>query len=151
SLSQYEFSCDHIGENMVLLTVMDSGGNASTCQSVVTVVDSIAPTVICKDADLFLDESGTAAIQFMDVDGGSSDACGIQSLTVDFDSFTCENVGENLVELTAVDNNGNSSSCQAVVTVRDTMAPEVVCRDIEIYLDNNGGAIIKAADVNNGS
>ena len=52
-----------------------------------------------------------------DVDGGSTDACGILSLSVDIDTFGCDDLGDNDVVLTVTDNNGNVSTCTAVVTV----------------------------------
>ena len=39
----------------------------------------------------------------------------------------------------------------AVVTVEDNIAPEMICQDITIQLDDNGMASITPADVDNGS
>ncbi|MDX1284148.1 MAG: T9SS type A sorting domain-containing protein, partial [Draconibacterium sp.] len=39
--------------------------------------------------------------------------------------FDCEDIGENVVKLTATDPSGNSSTCEAVVTVFDTIPPSV--------------------------
>jgi hypothetical protein len=66
-----------------------------------------------------LDASGQASITSADVDGGSSDACGIASLSLSQDSFACSDVGDNTVGLTATDVNGNTASCDATVTVID--------------------------------
>ncbi|WP_220092301.1 hypothetical protein, partial [Aequorivita sp. CIP111184] len=71
--------------------------------------------------------TGNVSITAADVDGGSSDACGIASRTIDVSSFDCSNVGTNNVVLTVTDNNGNVSTCTAVVTVEDTIAPIIAC------------------------
>ena len=47
TLSQTTFNCANIGPNNVILTVFDGAGNSSTCTSVVTVQDVIAPVITC--------------------------------------------------------------------------------------------------------
>ena len=55
------------------------------------------------------------------------------------------------VVLTATDAYGNSSSCNAAVTVLDTVAPAAVCQNITVQLDGSGIVSIVAADVDGGS
>ncbi len=95
--------------------------------------------------------NANASITANDVDNGSNDACGIDTLTIDNNSFDCSNVGANTIVLTATDVNGNSSTCSAVVNVMDTINPTAVCQNITAYLDANGSVSITAADVDNGS
>ena len=85
------------------------------------------------------------------VDDGSSDACGNVSLNVSRGSFTATHLGANTVTLTVTDSSGNMSTCEAMVTVVDIMAPMAICQDISVELDATGSATIAAADVNNGS
>jgi uncharacterized repeat protein (TIGR03803 family) len=146
-----DYTCADVGENTVELTVADANGNAATCTAVVTVIDAIAPEVACKNMEVYLDATGNAAIDAANLDDGSFDACGIEAMALDVTSFTCDNIGENSVELTVTDNNGNTSTCTAVVTVTDTIAPEVYCSDIEVYLHAAGVASIEPADLDNGS
>ena len=145
------FDCSNVGPNNVVLTVTDNNGNASSCTAVVTVEDNVAPNAVCQNISVQLDAAGSATITPGDVDGGSSDACGIASLAIDVSSFDCSNVGPNNVVLTVTDNNGNASSCTAVVTVEDNVPPVAVCQNITIQLDANGDASIVAADVDGGS
>jgi uncharacterized protein YrzB (UPF0473 family) len=121
------FDCSNVGANNVVLTVTDANGNTSSCTAVVTVEDNVAPTAVCQNITVQLDANGNATITAADVDGGSNDACGIASTTIDVSSFDCSNVGANNVVLTVTDTNGNTSSCTAVVTVEDNIAPLVVC------------------------
>ena len=148
------FTCANVGANTVTLTVTDVNGNVSTCTSTVTIEDNVAPTIVCTDITVQLDATGNASITPLDVDGGSSDACGISLYTINGTSgidFTCVNVGPNNVTLAVTDNNGNVSTCTAIVTVEDNVAPVISCQDITVFLDASGNATITDADVDAGS
>ena len=145
------FDCTNVGPNTVILTVEDNNGNTSTCSSTVTVEDNIVPVAFCQNITVQLDASGNASITGADIDGGSSDACGIASLTTDISTFDCSNVGSNAVVLTVTDNNGNTATCMAAVTVEDNVAPTAVCQDIIVSLDASGNAVITATDIDGGS
>src|SRR5690606_11098623 len=117
SLSRTSFTCADVGDNNVSLTVKDANGNSDTCIAVVTVEDNFAPMAVCKNITVQLDASGSVSITASEVDGGSTDACGIDSLSISQSTFTCADVGANNVTLTVTDINGNVSTCVAVVTV----------------------------------
>jgi hypothetical protein len=151
SLDQSNFTCSNVGQNPVVLKVADANGNTSTCQSIVTVVDNIAPTAVCQNATVSLDANGNASVTAAQVNNGSFDNCGIASVSIDKSSFTCSNVGPNTVTLKVTDVNGNSSTCQAVVNVVDNIAPTAICQNVTVSLDANGNASVTAAQVNNGS
>ncbi|RMB56092.1 HYR domain-containing protein [Dokdonia sinensis] len=145
------FDCSNIGDNTVQLTVSDNNGNSATCTATVTVEDNIAPTVACQPITVQLDSDGNAAITAAQVDNGSSDFCGIDTITLSATSFTCSDVGENTVSLTVTDVNGNSETCETIVTVQDNVAPAVVCQNLTVELDEAGVASITASDIDNGS
>ncbi len=146
------FSCGDVGSPVtVTLTVMDAAGNSDTCTSMITVEDQIIPTAICQDLTIQLDTNGNGSITAAQVDNGSADACGIGSLSLDITIFNCDDVGVNTVQLTVTDNNNNSNSCTANITVEDNVVPIAICQDITISLDGNGNASITGSDVNNAS
>ncbi|MES2800795.1 MAG: HYR domain-containing protein [Bacteroidota bacterium] len=149
--SQVTFNCSNVGANSVILTATDVNGNTNTCASTVTVIDAVAPAAICQNISVNLNAAGTASITGAMINNGSSDACGISSLTASPSAFTCANVGPNAVTLTVLDVNGNSSTCTATVTVVDNIAPTAICQNISVNLDAVGAASIVAADINNGS
>lgn len=152
TISQDSFGCAEVGLNAVMLMVTDSLGLADTCTAMVTVEDTIAPTVMTQDLIVNLDASGMATISASDIDDGSFDACGIQSVVVDVDSFDCSDVGMNPVMLTVTDIHGNSSSLSAMVTVEDTIAPTVLCRSITVTLDTlTGTAVITPSQLDSSS
>lgn len=151
SLSQTDFDCSDVGSNSVTMTVTDASGNSSTCTATVTVTDVTAPIALCKNITVALNPSGQANITAADIDNGSSDACGIATMTVSNTSFDCSNLGTNTVTFTVTDNNGNTSNCTSTVTVEDNTAPVVSCKDITVALDVNGNASITASSIDNGS
>jgi hypothetical protein len=120
SVSPANFTCANIGGNAAQLTVSDVNGNVSTCQALVTVSDNIPPIVACQSATITLGTSGTANIQPIEIfnAGASFDNCGALNLVSATPSlFDCEDVGVNAVTLTVNDGKGNTSTCQATVTV----------------------------------
>lgn len=82
-------------------------------------VDTLDPTALCQDYTLPLSPFGDATLTPEDIDNGSSDACGLDSLSISISSFTCLDVGQQNVVLTATDNFGNTDTCIAVVTVAE--------------------------------
>jgi hypothetical protein len=142
------FDCTSVGAQTVTLTVTDDGGNVSTCDATVTVVDNTAPVALCQNMTVALDASGNATVTATQVDNGSNDACGIASLSLSQTAFDCSNVGANNVTLTVTDNNGNTATCNATVTVVDNSAPSIVCNSITVSLDaSTGDVTVDAADV----
>jgi hypothetical protein len=60
------------------------------------------------------------------IDNGSSDNCGAVTLTIGGgadQTFDCSSVGAQTVTLTVTDANGNTSTCDATVTIEDNIAP----------------------------
>ena len=142
------FTCNNLGANNALLTVNDGHGNTNTCTATVTVVDSEAPTVICKNATVNLDDSGMASINTTDVFQSGADNCGtVNQVSVLPNTFNCSNAATNTVTLTVNDGHGNTNTCNAIVTLIDNIPPKVTCKNATIYLNNNGIATVATADV----
>jgi gliding motility-associated-like protein len=111
------FTCANVGDNTVSLTVTDASGNESFATAVVTVQDLVGPTVVTQPVTVQLNAAGTASITADQIDNGSSDACGIATITVSPNTFTCANIGANTVTLTVTDVNGNEATATAEVTI----------------------------------
>ncbi|WP_370539755.1 MBG domain-containing protein [Algoriphagus sp. Y33] len=117
TLNVSDFDCTNEGENTVILTVTDVNGNSAIGTATVTVEDTIAPTVITQNIMVQLEPIGTITIAAEDVDNGSSDNCGLASLSLSQSVFGSSDIGENTVTLTVTDVNGNQSSATAIVEV----------------------------------
>lgn len=126
-LNVYDFNCTQVGANSVNLTVADVNGNTNTCIATVTVQDVTSPVAVCQNVTVYLDGIGNTTVTASALNNGSADACGIASFSASPSSFNCSNLGSNNVTLTVMDINGNSSTCTAVVTVLDTIAPAITC------------------------
>ena len=151
TLNQNTFTCADTGSNTVILEVTDVNGNINSGSAIVTIIDTLAPTIITQNIDLYLDANGQASITVNDINNGSFDNCTIQSLTLDITNFDCSKVGTNSATLTATDVSGNSNSGTVVVTVIDTISPIVATQDITVYLDATGMINILTSDIDNGS
>ena len=114
-----------VGTTTVTWTVTDAAGNTATATQTVTVTDNQNPVVVTKNITAYLDATGNASIVAADVNNGSSDNCGIATMSVSPNSFTCANVGANTVTLTVTDVNGNSATSTATVTVVDNVNPAI--------------------------
>ncbi|MCG2417592.1 HYR domain-containing protein, partial [Aequorivita sp. F47161] len=153
TIDKSTFTCADVGPNTITLTVTDVNGNVSTCTTVVTVEDNVAPVANCAAPfTIQLDATGNASITVGDIDAGSTDACGIATTTIDKSTFTCADVGPNTITLTVTDVNGNVSTCTTVVTIEDNVAPVANCAaPFTIQLDATGNASITVGDIDAGS
>lgn len=84
----------------------------------ITVDDIEVPTVICQDYTLMLDVDGNGSIIAANVDNGSIDNCSTVTLSISKTNFTLIDVGDVSVTLTVEDENSNSDTCIATVTVQ---------------------------------
>ncbi|ARV05352.1 hypothetical protein BTO04_00995 [Polaribacter sp. SA4-10] len=114
-LDTTSFSCENVGLNTVTLTVTDNNDNVSTQTATVTVEDTTAPIVITQSYSIDL-TNGVADITPSDIDGGTFDNCDF-TLSIDKDHFTCDDIGDHVVTLTATDASNNTTSSTAIVSV----------------------------------
>ncbi|MDK2977809.1 MAG: hypothetical protein PWP52_523, partial [Bacteroidales bacterium] len=127
-----------IGITTVTWIVEDDAGNSANCNQNVTVEDDENPVAVCNDIIVALDNTGNVTITPNDIDGGSSDNCGISTIIASQTSFNCGDLGDNPVILTVTDEQGNTSTCTATVTVEDNIAPTLICPG-NVVQDNDAG------------
>ncbi|MBL4585621.1 MAG: choice-of-anchor L domain-containing protein, partial [Flavobacteriales bacterium] len=141
----------NLGVGTYSVTVTDANGCTDNASEIVIQNDAVDPTAICQNITVQLNSGGIATISATQVNNGSSDNCGIASMVVSPNAFDCNDIGGNAVVLTVTDVDGNTSTCNATVTVEDNIDPTAVCQNITVQLDAAGNATITVADVNNGS
>ncbi|MEM6345238.1 MAG: HYR domain-containing protein [Bacteroidota bacterium] len=129
AVSPSTFTCANVGANTVTLTVTDNNGNSSSCTATVMIVDNNPPTALCQPHTVTLDANGNGSMTAADIDGGSSDNCGIATVVASQTAFTCADaaVSPVPVTLTVTDVNGNVSTCVAQVSVQDVTNPVITC------------------------
>jgi len=121
----------------VIYTAIDGAGLESTCTIQVTVNDDIAPVAICdQNTVVGLNSNGIGYAYALNIDDGSYDACGVQSIEIrrmdqggpfsDRVVFDCADLlAPVIVELKVTDNAGLMNTCMANVIVQDKHAPTV--------------------------
>ena len=143
------------GDVFFELFVADALGNAvyteATTNGSQVVVDRTPPTAVCQTYTAQLNEQGQAVIAPENINDGSLDNFGIASLDLDISDFSCDDIGENQVALTVVDQVGLTASCTAIVVVEDNLPPIVATMDVTVELASSGTAQITPNMVNNGS
>lgn len=145
------FSCSDVGSQPLTIHATDSSGNSDSAYVNIIVIDTVRPVVLTKSATIYLGATGIGTINVTTIDSGSSDACGIDTMYLSKDSFSCADIGVNTITLFAIDVNGNLDSNQAFVTIEDNIPPTVFTQNIVVALDFNGDATISASMVDSAS
>lgn len=147
SFTNYEtntlfFDCTDIGTTFDLnITISDGNGNFSQCTASLSLIDETPPVVSCQPATLQLDANGNANLSLAQVFTGAMDACGTANTTMSQNAFDCSEVGTNTVVVTTTDNNGNTGTCTATVSVEDNILPQATCLEVTVQLGYNGQAV----------
>jgi len=111
---------------------MDAANNPHNCTIDIVITDNEAAIAVCQAATIAIDEFGDASLLPSDIDGGSSDNCGVFTLSIDIDSFDCYELGDHIVSLTATDNLGQATTCTATVSVT---GPDADCDQVADLCD----------------
>jgi hypothetical protein len=123
-----------------------SGIGCSDTAAVTVMLSTTPPTAVCSSLpfNLALDSAGLAIVNPAAVDSGSSDACGIATLTMTQDTFTCAMVGSHVSTLIVTNVNGVSDSCSVNVSIVDNLAPSIICPSDTTVMSNicTGGASV---------
>ena len=156
--SAFGFDCDELGKHVITVSVDDATGNAASCQVTVTVIDTIAPVIVCTPTTVVLEDNGEyvlTAPERAKLVELSWDNClnpiPFENYSFDNFSFECVNVYTTpaVVEVTATDTNGNSSTDYCPVTVLDETAPIADCVDtLVVVLDATGNKVVFQGQVN---
>jgi uncharacterized lipoprotein YddW (UPF0748 family) len=105
-----------VGTTKVTYAFRDESGNEDSTSFNVVVRDDTKPVVLVREILRSL-VNGSVTITAEDINNGSWDNCGIASISVSPSTFTCTNIGDNVVTLMVTDVHGNENEATAIVNV----------------------------------
>ncbi|WP_297338279.1 MBG domain-containing protein, partial [Algoriphagus sp.] len=144
------------GVHAITVTETDLAGNSSSeSAALILVIDTSAPTAdILANQDLILDSDGNATLDPNDIIISlADDNSSVNNITLELSkgSFGCSDVGNNSINLTTVDQAGNSSNWMSTINVKDNTGPEVRGKDITVNVDAFGSYILFSTMIDDGS
>ena len=139
------YSCNNIGFNPESLFVIEANSTLTSCRSIVNVTDPrmncpddcLDPVARCEAGlQINLGEDGQASISVDDIyNGGLTVDCDDNPFTLAFngagnqfsESFNCNDIGSNSVDLFLITQGGLITSCNSNVQISD---PSGVCQNL---------------------
>lgn len=118
------------GDNPVVFFARDGNGNVASCLTVVSVRDTVAPTIVCPE-DVEVDNDAGLCGAAVTVEAATvADGCeAVEALLVVNDAPSPFPVGATTVTHRVIDRAGHAAECEQVVTVRDVELPEITCSE----------------------
>lgn len=121
-----------VGTTTITHQATNTNGLSSTCSFTVTVVDNVAPVIICPgNQTIALGASCSAALPDYRSLATRSDNCTATGLLVVSQSpapgSTITGTGITTVTLTVTDASGNSNNCSFAINKIDNILPTVIC------------------------
>lgn len=117
----------------VTITAIDLNGNPSSCNFIVTLIDTLAPVIACppNDARIVSTDCSHLVLDYRD-DAAIADNCaGRGELTISQDPVPGTPItgpdAVRTVTITAVDPSGNQSQCNFQLVVSDGRPPNLTC------------------------
>ncbi|MEM9527971.1 MAG: hypothetical protein AAGA31_15255, partial [Bacteroidota bacterium] len=147
-----QYTCNDLGLNTRVVTVIDEVGNQSSCTATIRVVDRLDPVVDCRDVTYTIDENNpNPTINYLDFIRSATDNClteaellagyswdtNVLPLTLD-----CSHVGVYDITLPAVPvAHETLPRCRARLFVRETIEPIITCRDTTFHISNETSSV----------
>ena len=129
----------------------DDSGNSTNCDYQIEIRDVFDPQPNCINEVALLDAMGQVQVTVGQVSSGPADNCAISQVVLGTSQLDCADLGPNNINVLALDVNGNSASCNAVLTVADQLVPEAICVPSLTVGLNNGSVTISTAQIDAGS
>lgn len=133
------------------ITVTDLAGLSNSCNTTLTVIDTVAPAVTCPPAQtLYVTSSCNVPLPDYTGLASASDNC---STTFTYNQFPAPGTtypnGNFTLIIAAQDGSGNQGTCNFQLVVQDTIDPGVSCPAGIVNQPVNGGCVAIAGDYRN--
>jgi hypothetical protein len=129
-----------LGTSLVTWTATDEAGNSATCVQTVTIVDQEAPSITCPAAVTVGTNLGCTYEGTFGAATATDNCTAGSTIGISNDAPAALPFGMTVVTWMATDDAGNSATCTQLVTVEDTIAPEIVCPSAVTLGTNEGCA-----------
>lgn len=114
-----------MGTHIITFTAEDGCGNSSECTTIVSVTDAEPPNPVCNNGvSVTIQQNGMVTLTPSLIEAGSSDNCSAYAdliFQVSPNTFTCQDLGNQVVTLTVTDKFNNSAFCQTNIDVQDNL------------------------------
>ena len=109
------------------VTVTDANGCTVSGWIPLTGDDITPPTIVLHNQVIVYLENDPISVDPFDADNGSFDNCSMVNLEFSPNTFDCDDLGENMVIVSATDANGNEATSSLMVIVQDALPPVIIC------------------------
>jgi hypothetical protein len=133
----------HLPDHTVTLVVTNLYGSA-TNSAPLTVQDTLAPTIALTGSNLIYLELGSA---FVDPGATAGDLCAGSVPVISIGTVDTNSVSTNLLTYSASDGNGNMSTANRTVIVRDTTPPTISWSFTNLFLSLDTNCAADMPDV----
>lgn len=119
-----------VGTTVITYEFTDGFGNITPVTVTVNVAETQAPIANCATGPVLVAIDpllGAANVTPAQINNGSTDNCGIQSMSVSPNIFDCTQLGTQNVVLTVTDNAMNVGTCATTVFIVDNTLPVLGC------------------------
>ncbi|MBU0638315.1 MAG: HYR domain-containing protein [Planctomycetota bacterium] len=132
-----------VGTITVTWTVTDTGGNAATCEQLVTVRDVNAPTLICP-VDVVVECGDATNPANTGGEAVAVDLCDPSPVVAYVDSTLNEATYAFTRTWTATDDSGNVAACEQYIIIRDSTPPVITtcAEDLTLNAGDSGSAAL---------
>ncbi|MEZ4926088.1 MAG: T9SS type A sorting domain-containing protein [Saprospiraceae bacterium] len=108
-------------------TVTDESGCVATLDVDIMAEDTEAPVIAASDTSVPIGPNGSVILTTVNLGATVADNCVLSSVSIVPNEFTCLQLGEHEVVITAMDDAGNTTTDTITVTAIDNSNPSLVC------------------------
>jgi hypothetical protein len=122
------FSIANLVSGTYTATVTDGNGCTTTATTQVQFTDAIPPSILVATIDtVLLGSSGSVTLTAQNMNATVTDNCTVATVTVSPNKFSCTDIGNHQVTITATDDSGNSVTSTLTVVIVDHTPPVLTC------------------------
>lgn len=111
----------------VVATATDENGCTASVTITIDAVDQVPPAIVGNPVSLALGPTGTITVTVQNLGVQVSDNCAVSSIVLNPTTFNCTQLGLQIVQVTATDDSGNTSTANVTATIIDNLPPATEC------------------------